>query len=693
MKFGHHLKTSLYPEWTFYYLDYEGLKVELKKGTRGKQWDEDAETSFMELLEKELDKVYNFQAVKSGEIVRRMEYCEKRINELTESKDTTEDDYVAIEHELGLIIADVHDLAKFTRLNYTGFLKIIKKHDKQTKWVAKPMVLARLNLKPFYKENKDALIVKISRLYDIVRTRGHPVKGNSAQGKTQQNFVRNTKKYWVHPDNITELKLVILQHLPVLVFNPNKEFEPADSAISSIYFDNEDFELYVGRVEKNEGAEAIRLRWYGDMDNREIFVERKTHREDWTGEKSVKARFPIKEKYVNKYLRGEHSMEKALQKSRNKAKSEKEIESLITLSKEIQYSILSRKLRPVLRTFYNRTAFQLPGDARVRISLDTELTMIREDNFKNDPKLRSGNNWRRMDIGINYPFDNLPEEELTRFPYAVLEVKLQTQLGQEPPEWVQELVNSHLVEHVHKFSKYIHGVATLMESRRVPLLPFWLPQMDADIRKPPIPRIGITRSEPNTPANEANKRLGHDDSHIEVLVDDIGSRESEGLTENTPLLSRANGRSYGGNGSASASYQNGGHPYEAEEGSSSGMVGHIPTKFQGKRVYIPVRVEPKVYFANERTFLSWLNFTVILGGFAVGLLNFGDKIGRVAAGMFTLVAMSVMLYALYMFHWRAQMIRRKEYGPYDDRVGPTFLCSALLLAVLINFWLRFGDEE
>ncbi|CAG8486095.1 102_t:CDS:2 [Paraglomus brasilianum] len=695
MKFGHHLKTSLYPEWTFYYLDYDGLKVELKKGTRGKKWDEDAETNFMELLEKELDKVYNFQAVKSGEIVRRIEYCEKQITELTESKDTTEDDYLAIEHELGLIIADVHDLAKFTRLNYTGFLKIIKKHDKQTKWVAKPMVLARLNLKPFYKENKDALIVKISRLYDIVRTRGNPIKGNSAQGKTQQNFVRNTKKYWVHPDNITELKLVILQHLPVLVFNPNKEFEPADSAISSIYFDNEDFELYVGRVEKNEGAEAIRLRWYGDMDNREIFVERKTHREDWTGENSVKARFPIKEKYVNKYLRGEHSMEKALQKAKKKAKSEKEIESLITLSKEVQYSILSRKLGPVLRTFYNRTAFQLPGDARVRISLDTELTMIREDNFENNPKRRSGNNWRRMDIGINYPFDNLPEEELTRFPYAVLEVKLQTQLGQEPPEWVQELVNSHLVEHVHKFSKYIHGVATLMESRRVPLLPFWLPQMDADIRKPPIPRIGITRSGQNTPAIEANKRLGHDDSRIEVLVDDIASRESEDSTENTPLMSRANGRSYS-NGNGSASYQNGGHPYDdswPDEGSSSGMAGHIPTKFHGKRVYIPVRVEPKVYFANERTFLSWLNFTVILGGFAVGLLNFGDKVGRVAAGMFTLVSMSVMLYALYMYHWRAQMIRRKEYGPYDDRVGPTFLCSALLLAVVINFWLRFGEEE
>ena len=52
-----------------------------------------------------------------------------------------------------------------------------------------------------------------------------------------------------------------------------------------------------------------------------------------------------------------------------------------------------------MRSFYNRTAFQLPGDARVRISLDTELTLVREDNW--DGKQRAGNNWRRMDIGID----------------------------------------------------------------------------------------------------------------------------------------------------------------------------------------------------------------------------------------------------------------------------------------------------
>ena len=70
---------------------------------------------------------------------------------------------------------------------------------------------------------------------------------------------------------------------------------------------------------------------------------------------------------------------------------------------------------------------------------------------------------------------------------------------------------------------------------------------------------------------------------------------------------------------------------------SSLPVFHLPSRRQmstqpllqrtaTKRIALPVRVEPKVFFANERTFLSWLHFTVVLGGLAVGLLNFGDKV-------------------------------------------------------------------
>jgi SPX domain protein involved in polyphosphate accumulation len=87
----------------------------------------------------------------------------------------------------------------------------IRHLQKQTSWHLKPVFATRLNAKPFFKDNYDAFVVKLSRLYDLVRTRGQPVRGDSAAGGNQQNFVRNTTKYWVHPDNITELKLVILK--------------------------------------------------------------------------------------------------------------------------------------------------------------------------------------------------------------------------------------------------------------------------------------------------------------------------------------------------------------------------------------------------------------------------------------------------------------------------------------------------
>ncbi|CRK32935.1 hypothetical protein BN1708_019152, partial [Verticillium longisporum] len=129
------------------------------------------------------------------------------------------------------------------------------------------------------------------------------------------------------------------------------------------------------------------------MQSENIFVERKTHREDWTGEKSVKARFSIKEKNVNSYMRGELLPAAVFEKARKEGKKPtKQIDEDQRLAAEVQYSCLKKGYKPVCRSFYNRTAFQLPADARVRISLDTELTMVREDNL--DGEQRSGDNWR-----------------------------------------------------------------------------------------------------------------------------------------------------------------------------------------------------------------------------------------------------------------------------------------------------------
>jgi len=771
MKFGRTIKTSLYPEWSSQYLQYSDLKKDIKRRLAENQgtWTDKDEDEFVEELRMELDKVYSFQKSKVSELTGRIEQVNTEVNQLlaaraeheaghhrehahngegqgdeqhhpndqhrdtlykachnagsddefdsdSEETDHFEERFQDLEENLANVIADVHDLALFTKLNYTGFLKIVKKHDKQTdRLLRKEFVQHYLSTRPFYKENYDALIVKLSRMFDIVHTRGNPVRGDSSAGGSQSAFVRQTTKYWVHPDNIVPLKLFILKHLPVLIFNTEKEYQPEDSAITSIYYDNEDLELYLGRLEKTEGAEAIRLRWYGGMDNKTIFVERKTHREDWTGEKSVKARFPIKEELVNAFMRGEYRMNDTFEEMRKKGKkSDKEIDSMIQLASEVQYSILSRKLQPVMRSFYNRTAFQLPGDARVRISLDTELTLVREDNW--DGKQRSGNNWRRMDIGIDYPFEQLPEADVERFPYGVLEVKLQTQMGQEPPKWVRELVQSHLVEAVPKFSKFIHGCATLL-SNRVDLVPFWLPQMDIDIRKPVSMNLALDRPHHSSNSSDHTHSSGRNpqyepvsedefegddgDEHMKSQIasaqqeaDNVGlsafdprikeireqrekylvehRKESEGAhkdaskapTKDKASTSRSDlhvpmsrddilapstvfdknyVKKFGNNISRLlGSADQAGDENEADErairalqgrdeeeprGSGSGPPKGVEyvTDFRtepGKKVSVPIRVEPKVYFANERTFLKWLEFSVMVASIATGLLNF-----------------------------------------------------------------------
>ncbi|KIP04473.1 hypothetical protein PHLGIDRAFT_31341 [Phlebiopsis gigantea 11061_1 CR5-6] len=790
MKFGRKITNDLYNEWRSYYLDYNLLKRELKARITSHAWSADDERDFIALLEKELDKIHDFQKQKTTELSRRIKDAEKAVKRLVteeyiengngegqssqnghhhthptdteaqqrrhgitqdggsddddtddesdsedvHSLDALEDQFLILEEEVATLVADVHDLALYTKLNITGFMKILKKQTGRT--LKTSFVQDYLEKRPFYKYNWDSLIVKLSKLYDLVRTRGHPVQGDSSAGGSQSAFVRQTTKYWVHPDNLVHLKLAILKHLPVLVFNAAKEFDAKDAAITSIYFDNEDLELYLGRLEKTEGAEAVRLRWYGDVDQKTIFVERKTHREDWTGEKSVKARFPIKEQLVNAFLRGEYTMDEEFQALVTKGKkTQEEVDSMIQLANEVQYSVLTKRLVPVMRTFYNRTAFQLPGDARVRISLDTELTMVREDNW--DGEVRSGDNWRRTDIGINHPFDQLPPSDKELFKYGVLEVKLQTQYGQEPPQWVTDLVSSHLVEAVPKFSKFIHGCATLLPER-VDLVPFWLPQMDVDILKPDTGALQIERPLHSTSRTSGSERQGSGSSGIltpehpsQAYVEPMSEGEEDEELDLTPVRiednksralsidplapSSAFDETLRDRLKADAERQRAREAAmaedeeEEEEEEDENQVGPSQRAMRdserllerswrappGKKIAVPVRIEPKVYFATERTFLKWLHFAIYIGTIATTLLNFippEDTVGLVSAGLFTFVALAAIAYSAIIFVYRAYSIRhRLAEGMYYDKYGPTLLAFFLLAAILVNIGLRLRE--
>lgn len=177
MKFGEQLRSSVIREYQWYYIDYDGLKADLKHPSGPlvavppaagdaaapdaassssaaarntttsnsnrparpprREWSEDDESRFVSKLEAELDKVHTKQQVKAMEISRRIAVSERevrdvvnRLNERGLGQDgPSEEEFMLLEEDLSDIIADVHDLAKFVQLNYTGFYKIIKKHD------------------------------------------------------------------------------------------------------------------------------------------------------------------------------------------------------------------------------------------------------------------------------------------------------------------------------------------------------------------------------------------------------------------------------------------------------------------------------------------------------------------------------------------------------------------------------------
>lgn len=66
--------------------------------------------------------------------------------------------------------------------------------------------------------------------------------------------------------------------------------------MSSVYYDNEAMDSYMSRLRRDDKATAIRIRFYGERStsgSQEVYLERKVHREAWTGERSCK---------VNKFL-------------------------------------------------------------------------------------------------------------------------------------------------------------------------------------------------------------------------------------------------------------------------------------------------------------------------------------------------------------------------------------------------------
>ncbi|KAF5391599.1 hypothetical protein D9757_002535 [Collybiopsis confluens] len=127
-----------------------------------------------------------------------------------------------------------------------------------------------------------------------------------------------------------------------------------------------------------------------------------------------------------------------------------------------------------------------------------------------------------------------------------------------------------------------------------------------------------------------------------------------------------------------------------------------------KKIKTPIRVEGKVWFANERTWVSWLSLAVLLGTLSLALFNASkDDVARKFAYTYAVISIGVLIYGYGLYQHRLTMIRRRDPGhfgihskiphtysvnlPADAPAGPIIVSVLLFFAILANFIIR-GEQ-
>lgn len=189
MHFEQSLRNAIYAPWKSHYIDYSKLKKLLREAdgdsdtekdssrqTDTDDWTENDESTFVEeLVNKQLDKVNKFQVETSKQLRDRTSKCEAKLDASAgtdegkgDSKDAKptgaerQQQLKEVLKELDNITKETNELESFSRINFTGFLKAAKKHDRKrgAKYRVRPLLQVRLAALPFNSEDYSPLLYR-----------------------------------------------------------------------------------------------------------------------------------------------------------------------------------------------------------------------------------------------------------------------------------------------------------------------------------------------------------------------------------------------------------------------------------------------------------------------------------------------------------------------------------------------------
>lgn len=298
-----------------------------------------------------------------------------------------------------------------------------------------------------------------------------------------------------------------------------------------------------------------------------VFLELKTHHGCWVNERSVKERVNLCEKDVKAFLFCKHVSRadaKQLVRAANPKLKDSDVDKSVTLLLTIKELIVKHALRPCVRTMYQRVAFQSSENNKLRITVDRDISFIDESSV-------SPGEWCLKD-------DAIEDSTIVKPPFDVLEVKL---AGSEAPEFIESLLDDGAIYDATKFSKFLTCAAAF---NKVNKLPYWAKHSafaplltsgqssmlsSGGLESLTLPTLDNNKGFKST-TTSTNKAAGGSKKRDDHVGDCIPDKLSRKNAFGSSLRRRK--------------------PQTPEVATKPSLV----------------RVEPKTYFANERTLIQWL---------------------------------------------------------------------------------------
>lgn len=702
MKFGKYLKERERPEWSGKYLDYAALKDLIKVASkeqeakgfagehasyspraasltvlRGENARDSTEEKFFQKLEEEVDKIGTFTSEKVQELRSRLYQLQQRVDggEGSSTKGTKEDELLEEAKDIG---DQFLQLEKYVNLNYMGFHKILKKHDKQLPHSpCRQFYMSHLHNQPWVQGSYADLLVSLGNVYAQIRGDEKDERLGSAQDglSSQRTFgvnqhdkkLRSSTKYWIPVAEVSAVKHMILPHLPVYQFEEN-EYTGDSQLVNSVYLDNSTLEVYHNRLKEEGKGVMVKLSWYGSQEPLDVHVQRKVlvarkdlhsilhDRHDEIHNSSAGTdEFILPSSMILSFIEGELDLKEAIEFWHGRQIYINDMAAKSALFEDLKKLVDSKQLKPVLRSQCMRTYFQIPFDGTVRIKMDTNISMMKE-NPEDGPSCISIGRWFRD------PSLPVHRTEVTRFPHAVLDLNLSLASDQETPSWVQELVSSGILDEVNSFSKHLHGMTTLFPDM-VQSVPYWVDRESVRasmLNSAPDKSTNIAPTARDIFANAVKPRHGTEDEHQQLVSGHPQGESREHLTRKlykTPKF----------------------------------IEWWFRKPPMGRRPNIPGRVEqkiePKTFFANERTFLSWLHMALTMGSIATAMIGISSDETQNSSTMIALIllpaALLMCFYSVIVYYWRSSAILHHKELYYDDRRGPLALTCVIVTSLSV----------